>query len=163
MVDLTDVKGLFSLVTFKIAVAFDVFSRMPLSARILSKEPSAGDMASFISRTAKRHGRPAHFVSDRGRSFTGHIFRRALERLGVRPRFGAIGKKGSIALIERLRPYRFLQDPYDLLFRCPFAFHLSSPSLSLWRTHILCGSVFGGKVERVHGHRANMGLQKERA
>src|SRR5450756_443971 len=39
MVDLTDVKGLFSLVTFKVAVVFDAFSRMPLSARILSKEP----------------------------------------------------------------------------------------------------------------------------
>jgi transposase InsO family protein len=117
MVDLTDVKGLFSLVTFKIAVAFDVFSRMPLSARILSKEPSAGDMASFVSRTAKRHGRPAHFVSDRGRCFTGHIFRRALERLGVRPRFGAIGKKGSIALIERL--WRTLKDTLGLRLMGP--------------------------------------------
>jgi putative transposase len=112
MVDLTDVKGLFSLVTFKIAVAFDVFSRMPLSARIFSKEPLAGDMASFVSRTAKRHGRPAHFVSDRGRCFTGHVFRRALERLGVKPRFGAIGKKGSIALIERL--WRTLKDTLGL-------------------------------------------------
>jgi len=117
MVDLTDVKGLFSLVTFKIAVAFDVFSRMPLSARILSKEPSAGDMASFVSRTAKRHGRPAHFVSDRGRCFTGHVFRRALERLGVKPRFGAIGKKGSIALIERL--WRTLKDTLGLRLMGP--------------------------------------------
>jgi transposase InsO family protein len=119
MVDLTDVKGLFSLVTFKIAVAFDVFSRMPLSARILSKEPSAGDMASFVSRTAKRHGRPAHFVSDRGRCFTGHIFRCALERLGVKPRFGAIGKKGSIALIERL--WRTLKDALGLRLLRPLA------------------------------------------
>src|SRR5450759_2889387 len=117
MVDLTDVKGLFSLVTFKVAVVFDAFSRMPLSARILSKEPSAGDMASFVSRTAKRHGRPAHFVSDRGRCFTGHVFRRALERLGVKPRFGAIGKKGSIALIERL--WRTLKDPLGLSLMGP--------------------------------------------
>jgi len=119
MADLTDVRGLFSLVTFKIAVAFDVFSRMPLSARIFSKEPSAGDMASFVSRTAKRHGRPAHFVSDRGRCFTGHIFRRALERLGVKQRFGAVGKKGSIALIERLR--RTLKDALGLRLLRPLA------------------------------------------
>jgi transposase InsO family protein len=119
MVDLTDVKGLFSLVTFKIAVAFDVFSRMPLSARIPSKEPSAGDMASFVSRTAKRHGRPAHFVTDRGRCFTGHIFRSALKRLGVKPRFGAIGKKGSIALIERL--WRTLKDSLGLRLLRPSA------------------------------------------
>jgi putative transposase len=119
MADLTDVKGLFSLVTFKITVAFDVFSRMPLLARIFSKEPSAGDMASFVSRTAKRHGRPAHFVSDRGRCFTGHIFRRALERLGVKPRFGAVGKKGSIALIERL--WRTLKDTLSLRMLRPSA------------------------------------------
>jgi transposase InsO family protein len=112
MADLTDVRGLFSLVTFKIAVAFDVFSRMPLSARIFSKEPSAGDMASFVSRTAKRHGRPAHFVSDRARCFTGEIFRRKLLLLGVKQRFGAIGKKGSIALIERL--WRTLKDALGL-------------------------------------------------
>ena len=119
MVDLTDVKGLFSLVTFKIAVAFDVFSRMPLSARIFSKEPSAGDMASFVSRTVRRHGPPAHFVSDRGRCFTDGIFRRKLLRLGVKQRFGAVGKKGSIALIERL--WRTLKDTLGLRLLRPLA------------------------------------------
>jgi DNA-binding XRE family transcriptional regulator len=102
MVDLTDVKGLFSLMTFKVAVVFDAFSRMPLSARVFSKEASAVEIARFVSRTSKRHGRPAHFVSDRARCFTGEIFRRKLLRLGVKQRFGAVGKKGSIALIERL-------------------------------------------------------------
>jgi transposase InsO family protein len=101
-VDLTDVKGLFGLVTFKVAVVFDAFSRMPLSARVFSKEASTVEIARFVSRTAKRHGRPAHFVSDRARCFTGGIFRRKLLRLGVKQRFGAIGRKGSIALIERL-------------------------------------------------------------
>ena len=119
MVDLTDVKGLFGLVTFKVAVVFDAFSRMALSAQIFSKEPSAGNMANFVSRTAKRHGRPAHSVSDRGRCFTGHIFRRALKRLGVKPRFGAIGKKGSIALIERL--WRTLKDALGLRLLRPSA------------------------------------------
>ena len=102
MADLTDVKGLFGLVTFKVAVVFDAFSRMPLSARVFSKEASALEIARFVSRTAKRHGRPGHFVSDQARCFTGEIFRRKLLRLGVKQRFGAIGKKGSIALIERL-------------------------------------------------------------
>src|ERR1017187_4359067 len=100
MVDLTDVKGLFGLVTFKVAVVFDAFSRMPLSARIFSKEASAVDIARFVSRASKRHGRPAHFVSDRARCFTGGIFRRKLLTLGVKQRFGAVGKKGSIALIR---------------------------------------------------------------
>jgi transposase InsO family protein len=102
MADLPDVKGLFGLVTFKVAVVFDAFSRMPLSTRVFSKEASASEIARFVSRTAKRHGRPGHFVSDQARCFTGEIFRRKLLRLGVKQRFGAIGKKGSIALIERL-------------------------------------------------------------
>src|SRR5664279_4459096 len=112
MVDLTDVKGLFGLVTFKVAVVFDAFSRMPLSARVFSKEASALEIARFVSRTAQSHGRPAHFVSDRARCFTGEIFRRKLLWLGVKQRFGAVGKKGSIALIERL--WRTLKDALGL-------------------------------------------------
>jgi transposase InsO family protein len=119
MVDLTDVKGLFGLVTFKVAVVFDAFSRMPLSARIFSKEASAVEIARFVSRTARRHGRPAHFVSDRARCFTGEIFRRKLLLLGVKQRFGAVGKKGSIALIERL--WRTLKDTLGLRLMGPLA------------------------------------------
>jgi Integrase core domain len=119
MVDLTDVKGMFSLVTFKVAVVFDAFSRMPLSAKVFSKEASAIEIARFVSRTAKRHGRPAHFVSDRARCFTGQIFRRKLLWLGVKQRFGAVGKKGSIALIERL--WRMLKDALGLRLLRPSA------------------------------------------
>ena len=119
MVDLTDVKGLFGLVTFKVAVVFDAFSRIPLSARVFSKEASALEIARFVSRTAKRHGRPAHFVSDRARCFTGEIFRQKLVLLGMKQRFGAVGKKGSIALIERL--WRTLKDTLGLRMLRPLA------------------------------------------
>ena len=112
MVDLTDVKGLFGIVTFKVGVVFDAFSRMPLSAKVVSKEPSAAEMARFVSRTARQRGRPAHFISDQARCFKGQVFRRKLWRLGVKQRFGAIGMKGSIALIERL--WRTLKDTLGL-------------------------------------------------
>src|ERR1017187_1564230 len=119
MVDLTDVKGLFGLVTFKVAVVFDAFSRMPLSIRVFSKEASALEIAQFVSGTARRFGRPAHFVSDKARCFTGGIFRRKLLRLAVKQRFGAVGKKGSIALIERL--WRTLKDTLGLRLLWPLA------------------------------------------
>jgi transposase InsO family protein len=119
MVDLTDVKGLFGIVTFKVSVVFDAFSRMPLSARVFTKEPSSPEIARFVSRAAKKRGRPAHFVSDRGACFTGGVFRRKLRRLGVKQRFGAIGKKGSIALIERL--WRTLKDTLGLRLLRPLA------------------------------------------
>jgi transposase InsO family protein len=119
MVDLTDVKGLFGIVTFKVAVVFDAFSRMPLSIRVFSKEASALEIAQFVSGTARRFGRPAHFVSDKARCFTGGIFRRKLLRLAVKQRFGAVGKKGSIALIERL--WRTLKDTLGLRLLWPLA------------------------------------------
>ena len=112
MADLTDMKGLFGIVMFKVGVVFDAFSRMPLSAWIFTKEPSAREITGFVSKTAKKHGQPAHFVSDHAGCFTGWVFRRALKSLGVRQRFGAIGKKGSIALIERL--WRTLKDALGL-------------------------------------------------
>jgi putative transposase len=119
MVDLTDVRGLFGIVTFKIGVVFDVFSRMPLSARVFEKEPSSSEIARFVSMAAKRRGRPKHFVSARGPCFIGRVFRRKLRSLGVRPRYGAIGKKGSIALIERL--WRTLKDTLGLRLLRPLA------------------------------------------
>ncbi len=112
MVDLTDVKGLFGAKLFKVSAVFDVFSRMPLSARVFSKGPSAAEIARFVSGTARRRGRPAHFVSDRARCFTAKTFRRRFRRLGVKQRFGAVGRKGSIALIERL--WRTLKDALGL-------------------------------------------------
>src|ERR1035437_6182980 len=112
MVDLTDVRGLFGIVTFKVGVVFDAFSRIPLSARVFGKEPSSAEITRFVSRATRKRGRPAHFVSDRGACFTGKVFRRRLERLGVKQRFGAIGRKGSIALIERL--WRTLKDTLGL-------------------------------------------------
>jgi transposase InsO family protein len=60
----------------------------------------------------EEHGRPVHFISDHARCFTGQVFRRKLLRLEVKQRFGAVGKKGSIALIERL--WRTLKDTLGL-------------------------------------------------
>jgi transposase InsO family protein len=108
MLDLTDVRGLFGITMFKVGAVFDVFSRMPLSSRVFSKEPTSADIARFVSGSVRRHGRPTHFVSDRARCFTAQMFRRSLRRLDVKQRFGAVGKKGSIALIERL--WRTLKD-----------------------------------------------------
>ena len=60
-----------------------------------------------------------HFISDHARCFTGQVFRRKLLRLEVKQRFGAVGKKGSIALIERL--WRTLKDTLGLRLLRPSA------------------------------------------
>ena len=101
MTDLTDVPGLFGLFRFKIAVILDVFSRMPLFFSVFTKEPTAQEIRILFLKAMARFGIPRHFVSDQGRQFIDSGFRQFLFGLGVRHRFGAIGKTGSIAIIER--------------------------------------------------------------
>jgi putative transposase len=102
MADLTEVPSLFRIFSLKLAVILDTFSRLPLAFRVFTAEPSAQDIADLFAHAASRHGAPKHFVSDQGPQFTASRFRERLKALSVRQRFGAIGKTGSIALIERL-------------------------------------------------------------
>ncbi len=124
MADLTEVPGLFGLFRFKLAVILDVFSRMPLSFSVFTKEPTAKDIRILFLKAMARFGIPRHFVSDQGSQFIDSGFRQFLFGLGVRHRFGAIGKTGSIAIIERfwkqlkytliLRSFRpFFQDDFE--------------------------------------------------
>lgn len=101
MVDITEIPGLLRLFSFKLAVVFDVFSRSPIAGRVFLSEPSADDVARLFSFAVRRFGAPRHSVSDRGAQFTAEAFRNNLARHGVRHRYGAIGRTGSIALIER--------------------------------------------------------------
>jgi transposase InsO family protein len=117
MIDLTEVPGFLRLLSYKLAVVLDVFSRMPLAARVFFSEPSGKDVARLVLAAAGRFGPPRHSVSDQGSQFTSDPFRRALDHLGVRHRYGAVGKTGSIALIERF--FRTLKAVADLRSRPP--------------------------------------------
>ena len=101
MLDLTEIPGFLRLFCFKLVVVLDVFSRMPLAARVFFAEPSGRDIARLFAAAARRFGPPRHSVSDQGPQFTSEAFRHAAARRGVRHRYGALGKSGSIALIER--------------------------------------------------------------
>jgi transposase InsO family protein len=101
MLDLTEIPGFLRLFCFKLVVVLDVFSRMPLAARVFFAEPSGRDVARLFAAAARRFGPPRHAVSDHGVHFTSRAFRRTLARLGVRHRYGAIGRTGSIAIFER--------------------------------------------------------------
>ena len=126
LIDLTDVAGLFGLFTFKIAVLLAVFSRMPLVTRAFSGEPSSKEITEMILEVKTP---PQHFISDQGTQFTAVSFRNTLKRLGIRQRFGAIGKSGSIALLERL--WRTLKDILKLRSFKPLVQHDLEQRLSL--------------------------------
>jgi transposase InsO family protein len=117
MFDITEIPGLLRLFSFKLAVVFDVFSRSPLVARVFLSEPSAADIVRLSSAAVRHFGAPRHSVSDQGAQFTAEAFRTNVVRHGVRHRYGAIGRTGSIALIERF--FRTLKAIAALRLRPP--------------------------------------------
>jgi putative transposase len=101
MADITIVPSLFRILSFHVGIVLDVFSRMPLATRVFPKEPTAEEMIELVRSAIDKHGRPRHFVSDQGPQFTSGELKGFLKSIGIRQRFGAIGKYGSIAIVER--------------------------------------------------------------
>jgi len=118
MVDITEIPSWFRIFTFKLALVLDVFSRFPLAWKVFWLEPSANDIRRLISNAMRHHGPPRYVVSDQGSQFTARLLRRWLRAQGIRQRFGAIGKTGSIAIIERF--WRTLKNLLGLPFAPPF-------------------------------------------
>jgi len=66
------------------------------------KEPSAREVTNFLGRLCRKIGRrPGHLITDHGPQFTAEEFDAWCRPRGIQQRFGAIGKYGSLAVIER--------------------------------------------------------------
>ena len=50
----------------------------------------------------EKHGKPKHLISDQASVFKGEAFTELIGKYGIKHRFGAIGKHGSIAVTERI-------------------------------------------------------------
>lgn len=50
----------------------------------------------------QKHEAPKHIISDQAPVFTGDAFAELLQQWNIKPRLGAVGKSGSIAVIERV-------------------------------------------------------------
>ena len=83
-------------------MAVDHFSRYVVGFSVFTKKPTSRDVCAFLGRGVKKAGKaPKHIVSDREKAFDCTAYRRWCKRRGIRPRFGAVGKHGSIAVVER--------------------------------------------------------------
>jgi len=118
MIDITEIPSWFRIFTFRLALVLDVFSRFPLAWKVFWLEPSAKDIRCLISTAIRRHGSPRYLVSDQGRQFTARLLGRWLRAQGIQQRFGAIGKTGSIAIIERF--WKTIKDLLGLPLAPPF-------------------------------------------
>lgn len=85
-----------------VAAVVNHFSRRAMGTARFKQESSADDVTTFLDRLCRKIGRrPAHLITDHGPQFTAYAFIAWCRRRGIQQRFGAIGKYGSLAVIER--------------------------------------------------------------
>ena len=86
-----------------VAVVVDHFSRRIMGAEVFRTQPTSLGVRKLLMRVIRETGRPpSHFITDHGSQFTDTGFQTWCRRRRIRQRFGAVGKYGSIAVVERL-------------------------------------------------------------
>ncbi len=92
-------------------MAIDHFSRKVVCVAPL-EGPNAGWIIEALEQAMQKYGAPKHIISDQASVFTGDVFAELLQQWNIKPRFGAVGKSGSIAVTERViktRKYEWLK------------------------------------------------------
>jgi transposase InsO family protein len=86
-----------------LAVVVDHYSRRLLGFAVYRKQPTSHDVRLLLSHIIRRTGRrPRYLITDQGGQFCADDFRSWTQRRAIVQRFGALGKHGCIALVERL-------------------------------------------------------------
>ena len=132
-----------------LAVAVDHFSRQAMGAAVFPQQPTSKAVRAFLGRTiAKAKTTPKYIVCDRGPQFDGSGFRDWCRRKGIKPpRYGAIGKHGSIAVVER-----FILTLKGLLSRLPLVsyrrdiFQHDLDQIVAWYNHHRPHTWLGGRT-----------------
>lgn len=85
-----------------VAVVIDHFSRSAIGFAIFKKKPTSLEIRSFLGRAISKAGKaPRHLITDKDSIFFCDGFKRWCKRKDIRPRYGAVGKHGSISVVER--------------------------------------------------------------
>ena len=86
-----------------VAVVVDHFSRRVMGTATFRRQPTSEAVRAFLGRAIRAaKAPPKYIICDRGKQFDSEAFRVWCKRRGIKPRYGAIGKQGSIAVVERL-------------------------------------------------------------
>ena len=87
-----------------LAVVIDHYSRRLMGFAVFPKRPDSVSVRSFLGRTiARANATPKYFVCDKDKIFWCEGFKRWCRRKRIRPRYGAAGQHGSIALTRPSR------------------------------------------------------------
>ncbi len=85
-----------------IAVVVDHYSRRAMGVAVFIRQPSSAAVRSFLERVIREAGAaPKYLITDHGKQFIAKAFACWCRRHGIRQRLGAIGKYGSLAVVER--------------------------------------------------------------
>ena len=85
-----------------LAVVIDHYSRHAMAFAVFSKRPSSLAVRCFLGRAiARAKATPKYLICDKDTIFWCEDFKRWCRRKGIRPRYGAVGQHGSIAVVER--------------------------------------------------------------
>ncbi len=85
-----------------VAVAVDHASRLVVGFALFTGRPTSKQVCAFLDRAIKKTGaKPMDIIWDKGKPFFCGKFKEWCRGRTIRPRFGAVGKHGSIAIIER--------------------------------------------------------------
>ena len=90
-------------------VGFQFRHTRVMGLAVFESQPESAAVRRFLGRTIRQANEtPRYIVTDQGGQFTAEGSKRWCDRRGIRQRFGAVGKYGSIAVVERLN--RTLKD-----------------------------------------------------
>jgi hypothetical protein len=64
--------------------------------------PNTGWIVEALEQAMREHGAPKHLISDQAPVFAGDAFATLPQQWNIKPRFGAVGKSGAIAVTERV-------------------------------------------------------------
>ncbi len=85
-----------------VLVIIDHYSRKVVGFALFKRPPTSREVANALGRAVERNGlAPKHLVTDQGGQFKGDAFKERCAKLGAKQRYGAVGKHGSIAIVER--------------------------------------------------------------
>ena len=87
---------------FWVAVVIDHFSRRAMGFAVFKKDPDSRGVRCFLGRVIHQaKTKPKYLICDKGKQFWCQGFKDWCRGKGIRPRFGAVGQHGSIAVVER--------------------------------------------------------------
>jgi putative transposase len=86
-----------------VAVVMDHYSRRVQGVQVFDKQPTGRDVRRFLGRSiCTTKIKPRSIVVDKGKQFWCRGFKAWCRCRKIKPRFGAVGRRGSVALVERL-------------------------------------------------------------